>query len=123
MLKQSPNRRVAEAVLVSAAAVERAGVEALPRELEALREALRAAGDTLAASASQVVPAPEPAEHSLCGRFQRAAAGWPTSPAPPYEAFAGTLARLHQAADETRLAARRCDDARVAVEALLRTSS
>ena len=57
-----------------------------------------------------------------CRRYQRAAAMWPTDPPPSYERFAAALARLHDAAAATRLAAHRCDEARRTVEALLRTS-
>jgi hypothetical protein len=124
MLTEPTNRTAADEVLVAAMAVERgesAGVEALPGELELLTEALRRAGGALAASASQVVPAADPSDQGICSRYQRAAATWPIARPPSHEAFAGTLARLHDAADATRQAARRCDDARWAVQALLRT--
>ena len=96
------------------------GVEALPSELDAVAEALRAAGGVLAMSASRVVPAADRGDSSICSRYQRAAASWPTTPPPSYERFAAAFARIHDAADATRLARRRCDEARRSVEALLR---
>ena len=96
------------------------GVNALPSELEAVAEALRAASCVLASSASRVVPAADPGDTGICSRYQRAAASWPSMPPPSHERFAAALARLHDAADATRLAARRCDEARQIVEALLR---
>jgi hypothetical protein len=99
-----------------------AGVLALPSELEALTEALRAAGSALATSALRVVPPAKPKhDHGICGRYQQAAASWPTAPPPSHEGFAAALTRLHEAEHATRLAARRCDEARWAVQALLRT--
>jgi hypothetical protein len=122
MLSQAVNSLTAEELLRDAATVEvkGAGVEELPSELEALAEALRAAGRALEMSASRVVPAAEPLDASVCSRYQRAAASWPTAPPPSHERFAGAVARIHDAADATRLAARRCDEARRSVEALLR---
>ena len=126
MLSERTNGAATDELLCAAAAVEQgdhgAGVLALPDELEALAEALRDAGSALADSASRVVPPTMPQhDHSICGRYQRAAASWPTAPPPSHEGFAAALARLHHARDATRLAARRCDEARWAVEALLRT--
>ncbi|MEO8688795.1 MAG: hypothetical protein ABI611_11330 [Solirubrobacteraceae bacterium] len=113
-------------MLVAAAGVGRAdrrgGVETLPSELEALAEAIRAAGRALAASAPRVVPEAEPLDHRVSSRYRRAAASWPTSPPPSHERFAATLASLHDAADAARLAGRRCDEARRCVEVLLRTA-
>ena len=124
MLSQRTNSSAAGELLrdaMTVGLVDRApGVEELPAELEALAEALRAAGRSLAMSASRVVPAAESLDPSVCSRYQRAAASWPTAPPPSHERFAGALARLHDAADATRLAARRCDEARRTVEALLR---
>jgi hypothetical protein len=126
MLTEPTNRTAAKEVLLAAMAVERGdsaeGVEALPSELESLAEALRVADGALVGAASQVVPAADPSDQGVCSRYQRAAATWPIAPPPSHEAFAGTLARLHDAADATRQAARRCDDARRAVQALLPTS-
>jgi hypothetical protein len=126
MLSERTNGAAADELLVAATAVDPAdhgaGVEALPSELEALAEALRAAGRALATSASRVVPAAEPFDHSICGRYQRAAASWPTAPPPSHEGFTAALSRLHDAASATRSAARRADEARQTVEALLRPS-
>jgi hypothetical protein len=117
MLSQRTSSAVADRRLADATDVE---VEALPRELEALAEAFRAAGRSLDSLASRVVPAAEPCDPSVCSRYQRAAASWPTTPSPSHEAFAAGLARFHDAADAARVAARRCDEARLTVEALLR---
>jgi len=127
MLTQQTNSVAADELLRDATTVERvhpgAGVEELPAELEALAEALRAAGRALGTSASRVVPAAEPRDPSVCSRYQRAAARWPTVPPPSHGGFATALARLHDAADATRMAGRRCDEARRTVEALLRPAS
>ena len=125
MLSERNNGAAADGLLVAATAVEAAdhgGVETLPSELEALAEALRAAGRAVATSASRVVPVAEPLDDGVCGRYRRAAASWPTTPSPTHEAFSSALARLHDAAAATRLAARRCDEARRTFEALLRTT-
>ena len=126
MLSERTNGAATDELVHAAAAAQQvdhgAGVLALPNELEALADALRDAGSALATSASRVVPPAKPEhDHSICGRYQRAAATWPTAPPPSHEGFAAALARLHDAADATRLAARRCDEARWAVQALLRT--
>jgi hypothetical protein len=126
MLSQLTNGAATDELRHAAAAVQQvdhgAGVLALPSELEALTEALRDAGSALAASASRVVPPAKPEhDHSMSGHYQRAAASWPTAPPPSHEELAAALARLHDAADATQLAARRCDEARWAVQALLRT--
>jgi hypothetical protein len=127
MLSERTNSAATDALRRAAAAVEQvdhgAGVVALPNELETLAEALRDAGSALATSASRVVPPAKPQDdHSIYGRYRRAAASWPTAPPPSNEGFAAALARLHDAGDAARLAARRCDEARWAVHALLRTS-
>ena len=125
MLSERTNGATADELLAAATALERAdhgGVEALPSDLEALTEALRAAGRALEKSASRVVPVAEPLDHRICSRYQRARASWPTTPPPSYEWFAAALAHFHDAADATRVATRRCDKARRTVEALLRTS-
>lgn len=127
MLSERTNSAATDELRRAAAAVQQvdhgAAVVALPNELEALAEALRDAGSALATSASRVVPPAKPRhDQSICGRYQRAAASWPTAPPPSHEGFAAALARLHDAGDATRLAARRCDEARWVVQALLRTS-
>jgi hypothetical protein len=114
MLSERTNGAPADALL--------GDVEALPSELEALAKAMRAAGRALETLASRVVPAAEPLDSSVCSRYQRAAAHWPTTPPPSHERFAGALARFHDAADATRLAGRRCDEARRTVEAMLHPS-
>jgi hypothetical protein len=98
------------------------GIETMPDELEGLAETLRLVGWALEASATRVVPAAQPFDRGICSRYQRAAAGWPTSPAPSYERFAATLAGLHDAAGAARVAARRCDEARRTVDLLLRAT-
>ena len=124
MLSQRTNGDAADELLAAATALEAeyGGVEALPSDLEALTEALRAAGRALEKSASRVVPAAEPLDQRICSRYRRATASWPTTPPPSYERFAAALAHFHDAADAARLATRRCDKARRTVEALLRTS-
>ena len=126
MLSERMNKAVIDDLAVAAAALEPAGhdapVESLPSELEAVSEALRAVGSALATSGARLVPAAEPPDHGVCRRYQRAAAMWPTDPPPSHERFAAALAHLHDAAAATRLAARRCDEARRTVDALLRIS-
>jgi hypothetical protein len=127
MLSERINGGAAHDLLVAAKAVEHtdhAGdVAALPGELEDLAEALRAAGRVCEKSAFRVVPGAQPLDRGICSRYQRAAASWPASPSPSYERLAAALSSLHEAADATRLAARRCDQARETVEGLLRTST
>ena len=126
MLSERTNRAATEELLVAATALARArhegALESLPGDLEALTEALRAAGSALAMAGARVVPVAESHDHGICRRYQRAAAMWPTDPPPSHERFAAALAHLHDAAAATRLATRRCDEARRTVEALLRTS-
>jgi len=126
MLSERTNNTVTDELVAAAAALEPAGhdvpVQSLPSELEALSEALRAAGSALSRSGARVVPAAEPPDQGVCRRYQRAAAMWPTDPPPSHERFAAALAQLHDAAAASRLAARRCDEARRTIEALLRTS-
>ena len=126
MLFERTNSVAADELRLAATALPRAGHEgplgSLPGELEALTEALRAAGSALAMSGVRVVPAAESRDQGVCRRYQRAAVMWPTASPPSHERFADALAHLHDAAAATRLAARRCDQARRTVEALLRTS-
>jgi hypothetical protein len=127
MLSERTNGAAAHDLLVAAKAVEHTehggDPAALPGELEGLSEALRAAGRAYEKSASRVVPAAQPLDCGLCSRYQHAAASWPTSPPPSHERFAAALASLHEAAAAARLAARRCDQARQAVDVLLRAST
>jgi hypothetical protein len=126
MLSEPTNGAAADALIVAASGLERdgdrGGVEALPGDLEALTEALRATSNALATSGTRVVPAAQPLDQGLCSRYQRAAAMWPTDPPPSHERLAAALTHLHGAAGATRLAARRCDEAPRTVEGLLRTS-
>lgn len=127
MLSERTNGAAANDLLVAANAVEHGDHggdhAALPGELEGLGEALRAADRAYERSASRLVPAAQPLDRGICSRYQRAAASWPASPPPSHERFAAALASLHEAADAARLAARRCDEAREAVDVLLRTSA
>jgi hypothetical protein len=74
----------ASELLVAAGALEHTepgrDVETLPRELEALAEALRAAERACGRSALRVVPAAEALDSGICTRYQRAAVSWPVSP-------------------------------------------
>jgi hypothetical protein len=128
MLSQPTNGAAANDFLVAATAIKRTDhgvgdLPALPGELEALGEALRAAARAYEKSASRVVPAAQPLDPGICARYQRAAANWPASPPPSHERFAATLASLHGAAAAARLAARRGDQARQAVDLLLGSES
>jgi hypothetical protein len=98
-------------------------VAALPGELESLSEALRAAGSAYETWASHVVPGGQPLDRGICSGYRLAAASWPDSPPPSHERLAAALASLHEAAGAARLAARRGDEARRAVDVLLRTSA
>ena len=126
MLSERTNSAAADELLVAATALARVGPqdprESLPGDLAALTEALRAAGSAVAKSGARVVPAAASHNEGVCRRYQRAAALWPTDPPPCHERFAAALTDLHDAAAATRLAARRCDEARRTVEALLRSS-
>jgi hypothetical protein len=127
MLSARTNGAAAHGLLVAANAVE--GIEdwsdlaTLPRELEGLGEALRAAGRAYERSASRVVPDARPLDRGVCSRYQRAAARWPASPPPSHERFAAAFASLHAAAEAARLAARSGDRARHAVDVLLSSST
>jgi hypothetical protein len=121
MLTERTKHDAAHELWVAAGAVERIGdghVEGLPDRLENLGDALRAAGRAYEAAASRVVPAARPLDPGVSYRYQRAAANWPAAPPPSHERFAAALASLHAAADAARLAGRRCDEARRAVDAL-----
>jgi hypothetical protein len=127
MLSERTNRAAEHDLLDAAKAFEHAdhdgSVAALPGELERLGDALRAAGRAYEESITRVIPGPHPADRGISSRYQRAAANWPTSPSPSHERLAAALATLHAAADAARQAACRCDRAREAVDALLRTST
>jgi hypothetical protein len=127
MLSEQKNGAAPHDLLVAAKVLEQSDhggdPAALPEELEALGEALRVAGRVCQKSAFRIVPRAQPLDRGICSRYQRAAASWPTSPSPSYERFAAASASLHGAADAARQAARRCDRAREAVDALLQTST
>jgi hypothetical protein len=127
MLSERTYGAAANDLLAAAEAVEHidhgGDLTALPGELEGLGEALLAVGRAYERSASRVVPAAQPLDRGICSRYQRAAANRPASPPPSHERLAATLASLHEAADAAHLAARRCDQARQAVEVLLRAST
>jgi hypothetical protein len=122
MLKERTNRDAAHDLRVATEAVARVdgdvGIADLLARLERLGEALRATGGAYEAAASRVVPAAQPLDHGIADRYARAAAAWPAAPPPSHEQFAAALASLHAAADAARLASRRCEDARNAIDAL-----
>jgi hypothetical protein len=122
MLTEQTNRDAADDLRGAGQAVahiaEGGGIAGLPAQLERLAAALRATGRAYETAASRVVPAAEPLDRGIASRYQRAAAAWPTAPPPSHERFAAALASLHTAADAARLASRRCDQARRAVDAL-----
>jgi hypothetical protein len=107
---------------VAAEAVERIDdggeIAGLSDQLARLGDALRATGGAYEAAASRVVPAAQPLDRGIAFRYRRAAATWPAAPPPSHERFAAALASLHAAADAARLAGRRSDEARRAVDAL-----
>jgi hypothetical protein len=119
MLTQRVNDSAANELLRAADAVEDidAHSDMLPARLDRLADALRAARRAYEAAASQLVPSAEPFDQSIADRYRRAAEAWPAEP-PPHERFAAALRSLHTAADAARLAARRCDEARRAVDRL-----
>jgi hypothetical protein len=89
----------------------------LPDLLERLADSLRATGGAYEAAAARLVPAARPRDRGIASRYRRAAATWPAAP-PSHEQLAAALASLHAAADAARLAGRRGDQARRAVDAL-----
>jgi hypothetical protein len=122
MLTERTKSDTASDLRVAAEAVERiddsGDIAGLPNRLERLADALRATTGAYEAAASRVVPAAQPLDRGIASRYRRAAAAWPATPPPSHERFAAALASLHAAADAARLAARRCDQARRAVDAL-----
>jgi hypothetical protein len=126
MLSEPTSAVSANHLLVAAKAIGQAddggSVTALPGELERLSEALRAVGRAYEEAACRVVPGARSTDHGICGRYQRAAARWPTSPPPSHEGFAAALSALHDAAGAVRTAARSCDKARDLVDGLVRDS-
>jgi hypothetical protein len=120
MLTEQTNRDVADDLRAAGQGVAYidGDIASLPGQLERLAAALRATGRAYATAASRVVPTAESRDRGITSRYERAAAAWPTAPPPSHERFAAALASLYTAADAARLASRRCDQARRAVEAL-----
>jgi hypothetical protein len=120
MLTERTKRDAAHALLVAGHAVEGIDDDAagLPEQLERLGDAFRTASGAFEAAAWRVVPARRPSDRGIACRYQRAAASWPALPAPSHERFAAALASLHAAADAARVAGRRADEARRAVDSL-----
>lgn len=121
MLTKRTEVDAANDLRIAAAAVEAINdgdIAALPDQLARLGAALRAAGAAYETAASCVVPAAQPLDGGISYRYQRAAATWPAASPPSHERFAAALASLHAAADAARLAGRRGDEARQAVDAL-----
>jgi hypothetical protein len=90
----------------------------LSDQLDRLADSLRATGGAYEAAASRLVPPADPLDRGITSRYRRAAAAWPAAASPSHERLAAALASLHAAADAARLAGRRGDQARRAVDAL-----
>lgn len=126
MLTERTELDAANELRIAAAAVDAiddGDIAGLPDQLARLGAALRAAGASYATAASCVVPAAQPLDRGTSYRYQRAAAAWPAASPPSHERFAAALTSLHAAADAARLAARRGDEARRAVDALWQSGS
>ena len=95
-----------------------ADVASLAAELDALAEALRGAANACDTAARRMAPALT-LDGDVSRRYRHAAATWHTTPAPSDERLPPVLARVHEAAGAIRLAARRCDRARVDIDAAL----
>jgi hypothetical protein len=121
MLTERTELDAAKDLRIAAAAVDAIDdgeIAGLPDQLARLGAALRTAGAAYETAASCLVPAAQPLDRGISYRYQRAAAAWPAASPPSYERFAAALASLHAAADAARLASRRGDEARRAVDAL-----
>jgi hypothetical protein len=121
MLTEHTELDAANDLQIAAAAVDAiddGDIAGLPDQLACLGAALRAAGAAYGTAASCVVPGAQPSDRDISYRYQRAAAAWPAGSPPSHERFAAALSSLHAAAAAARLAARRGDDARRAVDAL-----
>jgi hypothetical protein len=126
MLTERTELDAANELRIAAAAVDAiddGDIAGLPDQLARLGAALRAAGASYETAASCVVPAAQPLDRGTSYRYQRAAAAWPAASPPSHERFAAALTSLHAAADAARLAARRGDEARRAVDALWQSGS
>jgi hypothetical protein len=100
------------------AAINDGDIAGLPDQLARLSAASRAAAAAYETAASCLVPAAQPLDRGISYRYQRAAAAWPAASPPSYERFAAALTSLQAAAAAARLAGRRGDEARRAVDAL-----
>jgi hypothetical protein len=121
MLTERTELDAAKDLRIAAAAVDAINdgdIAGLPDQLERLGAALRAAGVAYETAASCVVPAAHPLDRGISYRYQRAAGAWPAASPPSHERFAAALTSLHAAADAARLAGRRGDEARRAIDAL-----
>jgi hypothetical protein len=121
MLTERTDLDAADDLRIAAAtvdAIDDGDIAGLPDQLERLGAALRAAGVAYETAASCVVPAAQPLDRGISCRYQRAAAAWPAASPPSHERFAAALTSLYAAADAARLAGRRGDEARRAVDAL-----
>jgi hypothetical protein len=106
-------------IAVAAVAANNNGdIAGLPDQLARLGAASRAAAAAYETAASCLVPAAQPLDRGISYRYQRAAAAWPAGSPPSHESFAAALTSLHAAAAAARLAGRRGDEARQAVDAL-----
>ena len=121
MLTERTELDAAKALRIAAAAadaIDDGDIAGLPDQLARLGAALRAAGVAYETAASRVVPAAQPLDRGISYRYQRAAAAWPAASPPSHERFAAALTSLHAAAAAARLAGRRGDEARRAIDAL-----
>ena len=100
------------------AAINDGDIAGLPDQLARLGAASRAAAAAYETAASCVVPAAQPLNGGISYRYQSAAAAWPAGSPPSHECFAAALSSLHAAGAAARLAGRRGDEARRAVDAL-----
>jgi hypothetical protein len=100
------------------AAIDDGDIAGLPDQLARLCAASRAAAAAYETAASCLVPAAQPLDRGVSYRYQRAAAAWRAGSPPSHESFAAALTSLHAAAAAARLAGRRGDEARRAVDAL-----
>jgi hypothetical protein len=121
MLTERTDLDAADDLRIAAAtvdAIDDGDIAGLPDQLEHLGAASRAAAAAYETAALCVVPAAQPLDGGISYRYRRAAAAWPAGSPPSHERFAAALASLHAAADAARLAGRRGDEARRAVDAL-----
>jgi hypothetical protein len=122
MLTERTKSEAANDLCVAAEAVggidDGGDIAGLSDHLARLGDALRATGGACEAAASRIVESDAAIERLRGGHHRRAAA----APLPSHERFVAALASLHVAADAARIAGRRSDQARRAVDALWRTA-